>query len=583
MAHDPYGAFRREAAALLEQALHSLGHADAVEEVPSRLAPAVAGKGDFAYPCFPLAKIARKAPPAIAKEIADALPPHGNFEVAVEGGYVNFRIRARPLVHDTLAAVERLGADFGAHPATGERVIVEHTSANPNGPFHVGRARNPIVGDTLARVLRAAGHAVTTEYYVNDMGKQVAILAWGLENLKPSDVPPAERAKIDHQKVAYYQRANVLMEEKPETAEAINGMLKRFEEGDLDHARRFREAAGAVLAGMRESLARLNVEMDSYFWESDLVRAGDVKPVVDALKKSEHAGTEDGAWFIDLEPFNLGGGVKKWFFLRKDGTSLYTTRDLAYHRNKFERADRLVNVLGEDHRLTMDQLSVALGLVGVERRPEVVWISFVSLPEGKMSTRRNRVVFIDDLLDEAVARAYEEVKKRRGDELSEDAMRRIAEIVGIGALRFNISSVQAEKSITFRWEEALNFEGDSAPFVQYAHARAAGILERAGDVDEGSPAEHAETLTHPSEVALVKAVARLPSVVADAAQGLRIHPVAGYAVELANAFNAFYRDCPVASAEDPRLKAARVALVKAAKSALAKSLDLLGVAAPDSM
>ena len=583
MAHDPYGAFRREAAALLEQALHSLGHADAVEEVPSRLAPAVAGKGDFAYPCFPLAKIARKAPPAIAKEIADALPPHGNFEVAVEGGYVNFRIRARPLVHDTLAAVERLGADFGAHPATGERVIVEHTSANPNGPFHVGRARNPIVGDTLARVLRAAGHAVTTEYYVNDMGKQVAILTWGLQNLKSDEVPQAERDKVDHRLVPYYQKANVLLEERPEVAEAINGSLKRFEEGDREVAKAFRESASRVLEGMKESLARLNVTMDSFAWESDYVLRGDVTPIVETLKKSESASQDEtGAWGIDLSGFGIAGKNPRWTFLRRDGTSLYTTRDLAYHQDKFRRADRLVNILGEDHKLTMQQLNIALDILGVERDPEVVWISFVSLPEGKMSTRRNRVVFIDDLLDEAVARAYEEVKVRRGEELSETEMRRIAEAVGVGALRFNIASVQAEKSITFRWEDALNFEGASAPFVMYSHARAASILEKLETPADSSRTPKWELLTHESELALVRAIARFPTVVADSAESLRIHQVAGYAVEVANAFNQFYRDCPVARAE-PDLKEARTALVRAAKTALHNALTLLGIEALETM
>ncbi|MHB8604801.1 MAG: arginine--tRNA ligase [Thermoplasmatota archaeon] len=584
---DPLGEVRAEAAALLEEALNSLGYAPAaVDDAPSRLADAAPGRGDFAFPAFSLAKTARKAPAAIAAEIAGALPASPRFSAKAEGGYVNFSVDAAHLVPATLKSVAHLKRAFGHAEPTGRTVILEHTSANPNGPFHVGRARNPIVGDTLARILRASGETVTTEYYVNDMGKQVAILAWGLANVSAAEAPPPERQKIDHQKVAYYQKANEKMEADPAVAAAINGLLAKFEAGDEGVAHEFREAASLVLQGMRESLARLHVNMDSYFWESELVRTGEVKLVLDRLRKSAFAREEDGAWYLELESFGIAGKSTRWTFQRSDGTSLYTTRDLAYHENKFKRGDRAVNVLGEDHKLTMQQLGIALREIGTERAPEVVWIAFVSLPEGKMSTRRNRVVFIDDLMDEAVARAYEEVKRRRGDELPEARLREIAELVGIGALRFNIAGVQSEKAITFRWEDALNFEGDSAPFVQYAHARATNILVKAGVREEEHHLFHAghyDRLVHPSEVALAKAIARLPRVVADAAQGLKTHPVVGYAGELAIAFNAFYRDCSVLEAESEATRVARLDLTRAARVALANTLDLLGIDAPDSM
>ncbi len=584
--HDPLGEFRSEAVALLQEALHSLRYdPTVVADVPTRLAPAPVGKGDFTLACFPVAKVARKAPPAIAQEVAAAVPASSRLVFTAEGAYVNVRIDPRALADVSLKSVAHHAPRYGSFPATGASVILEHTSANPNGPFHVGRARNPILGDTLARVLRAAGHAVTTEYYVNDMGKQVAILAWGVANLKPSDVTAPEREKIDHVKVGYYQKANEIMEKDPKVAEAIHESLRRFEAGDEAAAFAFREAASLVLKGMRESMERLGVRMDSFYWESDLVRSGEVARVVESLKRAPVAAEEEGAWFLDLAEHGIAGQSKKWFFLRRDGTSLYTTRDLAYHRNKFSRADRLVNVLGEDHKLTMQQLAIALEYLGEDRVPEVVWYAFVSLPEGKMSTRRGRVVFIDDLMDEAQERALHEVRVRRSGELSEDEMTRVSEIVGIGALRFNILSVQAEKGITFRWEDALNFEGASAPFVQYAHARAASILEKAG----GAPKHgllhlrHHERLTHPSEEALVKQIARLPGLVRECAEGLKSHPLTSYAVELAMAFNAFYRDCPVLTAEDAATRDARLELVDATRTTLASALHLLGIVAPDTM
>ncbi|MEA3201351.1 MAG: arginyl-tRNA synthetase [Thermoplasmata archaeon] len=577
--HDPLGSFRDEAVFLLEEALHSLRQDEARAGARAALAPAPAGKGDFTYAVFPLAKAMRQAPAAIAQQVAAAIPASPRLAVKAEGPYVNFSAAPEALARATLESVRTLGVRYGTHAATGERVIVEHTSANPNGPFHVGRARNPIVGDTTARVLRAAGAEVTTEYYVNDMGKQVAILNWGLKNLKPADVTPSDRDKVDHQHVGYYQKANDLQEKDPQVAAQIGASLHKFEAGDRGTAQAFREAVTLVLTGMRESLARMNVTMDRYSWESEYVFNGATSEVVEKLKKVPIAHQDEtGSWYLDLAAYGIAGRSSRWTFLRKDGTSLYTTRDLAYHQDKFRRADRCVNVLGEDHKLTMQQLDIALDLLGVARHPEVLWISFVSLPEGKMSTRRNRVVFIDDLMDEAVARAREEVEKRR-PEIAEEEKARIAEVVGIGALRFNIVRVQSEKSITFRWEDALSFEGDSAPFVMYAHARAHSILAKAGSVGFAD----ASLLRHESERALVTAIARFPGQIRTAAAELRPHAMAGHAVELAGAFNAFYRDCPVMLADNPPLRDARLALVEAARQALHNALGILGIVAPESM
>ncbi|HET6404243.1 MAG TPA: arginine--tRNA ligase [Candidatus Thermoplasmatota archaeon] len=579
MTHDPLGKLRDDVAFLLEEALHSLRLEEARAGVRKALQLAPPGKGDFAYPCFPLAKAMRKSPADAAKELVAALPPRAGVTAVAEGPYVNFTADPRALARDTLAAVES-GLRYGTHPSNGTPVIVEHTSANPNGPFHVGRARNPIVGDTLARTLRAAGYDVTTEYYVNDMGKQVAILNWGLRNLRREELPPTDRAKVDHQNVGFYQKANELQEADPAIAAAIGASLHRFENGDRATADEFREAVTLILTGMRESLARMNVHMDRYSYESEYVFNGSVQEVVKRLKGTPLAREdESGSWYLDLESYGIAGRNSRWTFLRKDGTTLYTTRDLAYHQDKFQRAQLVVNVLGEDHKLTMQQLDIALDLLGVNKHPEVLWISFVSLPEGKMSTRRNRVVFIDDLLDESVARAREEVDKRR-PELSEAERDRIAEVVGIGAVRFNIARVQTEKSIVFRWEDALNFEGDSAPFVQYAHARASSILRKAAEA--GARIGGEPGLAHASEVELVKAIAKLPYVVREAAELRRIHMLPAYAVELTNAFNAFYRDCPV-MVEDEGVRAPRLALVRAAKVAIANTLGLLGIEAPESM
>jgi arginyl-tRNA synthetase len=575
---DPLDRFRDEARRGLEAALSRLDLEDAVDLDEVLETPDGDGHGDLALPCFPLASAASRDPAEIASDLASSLPDVEGVSARAEGPYLNFTWDEEALRYGVLDVVMWEGVDYGAQPPRDERVIVEHTSANPNGPFHVGRARNPVLGDSVARLLRFCGYDVHTEYYVNDMGRQVALLTWGLDNIEGEDLPAPDRAKPDHDLVRYYQAANERAEEDEAVGDEVDDLLRRMEAGDEEVAQRFREAASTVLDGLRESLSQVDVALDDYVWESSFVRDGGVDEVVDALRDHEAADEDGGAWFVDMEEWGVEGKDTRWFFTREDGTTLYTTRDLAYHMDKFERGDRAVDLLGEDHKLTMRQLEVALDLLGAEGEVEPVWISFVTLPEGSMSTREGRLVTLDDLLDEAERRAYEEVKERRGDELSAGEMWEIAEAVGVGAVRFNIARVRPEKGITFRWEEALNFEGASAPFCQYAHARAAGILETAEQAAEPELGE----LGHASTDALVAEMARFPEVVRRCEESLAVHPVASYAIDLANAFNAFYRDCPVAEADDG-LREARLEVVRAAKQVLENALHLLGVPAPDSM
>jgi len=578
MTYRPLKAFRDAAAAALAGGLRQLGVKD-IGTALNALELAPEGKGDFTFPAYGLAKELRRAPDKIASELVAAINVGEPFQgVMAVGPYLNFTIRPEALTKAVLATVLEDKTLFGTEPDNGKRVILEHTSANPNGPFHVGRARNPIIGDTLARILRGAGFDVETQYYVNDIGKQVALLVWGFSKFKPEELPPLERQKPDHDAVRYYQKASALMETDKSVDGEVGKLLNAYEKGDDTVGERFRKASQRVLDGMRASLARINVVVDHYVWESQFVEDKSAEGVVKALMAAKCAGEEDGAHYLDLKEYGIHGKETRFFFTRKDGTTLYTTRDVAYHLYKLAHCDHAVNILGEDHKLEAKQMSVALQLVGSSKMPEAVFYSFVSLPEGKMSTRRNLVVYLDDLVDEAVELAYEEVKKRRTD-LTEERMRQIAEIVGVGALRYNVIRVQPEKQIVFKWEEALNFEGNSAPFIQYSHARCCSILQKAGgysDWDEN-------VLTSPQEMELVRMLARYPEVVLDAARQRRPHLIAMYAHEAAAALNQFYKACPVLKAETDALRNSRLALVDSSRWVLRNSLTLLGIAAPEEM
>lgn len=541
--------------------------------------------GDFAFPCFFLASELKKSPNDIAKNLVDILSKEITKskwveKIETQGAYVNFYLDKKNLNISTLKSILDKKDEYGHLEKKKKKVIVEHTSANPNGPLHVGRARNPIIGDTIVRLFKAAGYNVESQFYLDDMGKQVAILAWGVNNIDSKNIPKSKYDKPDHKTVGFYQEASKLMKEDEEVADEISEIVRRSEEGDEKAIDSVHKAYSPVLKGMNESLSRININIDNYVPESNFVKDKSVDSVIDKLKKSKYCDIEGGAYFLDMEPFGIQGRNTNFFFVRKDGTTLYATRDIAYHLWKAKNADMLVNILGEDHKLESKQVEIALNLVDSKMIPKVIFYSFVSLPGGKMSTRQARVVYLDELIDECVKCAYDEVKKRRGKELSEKEMQKISEIIGIGALRYNIIKVQPEKDIVFKWEEALNFEGNAAPFIQYAHARACSILSKkeddAKDID-------ALLLNHESEINLVKKLAEFPIVIEDSCEGCKPHSIANYLFEVASSFNQFYRDCPVIPEKNIKLRNTRLALVDATRIVLRNGLDLLGIAAPEEM
>ena len=581
--------FRSEVEDALEDALAALdfptgdlGIEQPPEDVDAILASSVA---------FRLAGEAGAPPPKVATDLADAIDA-GSYDYIADaepmGPYVNFTA-SDAYYAETLDAAQ--SEEFGRLEPRDESVVVEHTSANPTGPVHVGRARNPIIGDAVARILDFAGYDVSRHYYVNDAGRQLAVFTWAYENVDEEELPEPEREKPDYDLVRYYRAGNAFLEEgdPDEVAEAeteIQAIMQGLEEGDEATYERVSVVVDTVLAGMRETLARLPAAFDEFVKETRFIEDGSTADVAERLKAMDEAALEEGAWQLDLSEF---GFEKKLVFLRSDGTSLYTTRDLAHHEWKFDNYDRAVTVIGEDHKLQADQLRHTLELLGNDTEGlDQLFFSWVNLPGGEgMSTRAGTGIDLDDLLDEAVDRAREEVESRidsriRNDELDESDVERIARQVGIGAVRYDIVSKQPTKAITFEWDRALDFEAQSAPYVQYVHARTCGIISEADgevptDVD-------ASLLDVPEERALLEEIARFSGVIEEAADGLEPHTVATYTRSFAETFNAFYRECPVLADDvDADLRAARLALVAAARHAIGNALRVLGVEAPESM
>jgi len=527
-------------------------------------------RGDFAFPCYSLSPILEKDPESIAEMIAlDMELERGKVDQT--GPYLNFKIDDQYLSKETINGCLKYKEKFGELPAKKKKIIIEHTSANPNGPLHVGRARNPIIGDTLARVYKKIGYDVERQYYVNDIGRQMAILTWGRENLDEEDLPPPEREKEDYDLVRYYQRTNQMLEEEEGLEREIREIIRSMERGDKEVFNLLKKNSDAVLSGITRSLKRLNINFDSYQYESTFIEDGSVERVIERLSKLEETEHEEGALYFSL-------GNNEIFITREDGTNLYPTRDIAYHIWKAERADTLIDILGEDHKTHGEFMKEALHALEVEPLPVIVFHSFVSFEGEEMSTRKGTYVTLDEFMDTSEEKARDEILKRRED-LSEGEVGDIAEKVGLSAVRYNVIRVQPGKPIDFKWDEALNFQGDSAPFIQYSYARAHGIIDKS-DEEVRQKELNLEELED-GEVQLLKKIAELPLTLRKAADSNAPHKVARYAHQLAAEFNQFYRDYPVLESEDKRKE--RLAIVKSFTYSMESVLDTLGMKKPKKM
>ncbi len=511
---------------------------------------------------FDLAR-ARKMPPArIAGELAallEADPELKPVVVTAKGPYLNFNVPLSDL-QDALRNAVRPG--YGTLPAKTDRIVLEHTSANPNGPLHVGHIRNSIIGDTLARCFRKAGYPLDVQYYVNDMGRQIAIVVWGIDRLESGETG---NEKPDHHIARIYIQANRELEADPALSQGVEALMKLVEEGHAETVAKFRSAVSRCLDGFRVTMARLNVCHDRFVWESDFVRNGDTPRLIGRLKHLPQYRVEDEKVALDL---SAEGFEKEYVLKRSDGTSVYAARDLAYHIWKGRNFDRIIDVLGADHKLIGAQLSATLRILG-ERPPEIVHFEFVSLPEGSMSTRAGKFVSADELMDEVARQAFSEVTTRR-PELSEESRWEIAVAVAIGAIRYDIVKISPEKATVFDWKEALNFERQSGPYIQYAYARACSILEKAGEFEE------AYELANEREIGVARQVAKFPVVIDSVVTELKPHLLAAYARELADLFNAFYHFEPVIKSEGTT-RQSRLTLVKAVKNTLKEALETLGI------
>lgn len=532
--------------------------------------------GDVAIPMFLPARKLGTTPPALAEAVVDRVQFGNEVRSAVAAGpYVNLkldrRVFARRIVHTILAD----GAHFGSgHSGRGQRVVIEHTSINPNASPHVGRARCAMIGDSLARLFRFEDYEVAVHYYVNDMGRQIGLLVLVAEEL--------EDLTFD-QILEAYVRANTRAEQDPAFAEAGYALLAKMEEGDPQIAAKFRAVTDLCLEGQLAVLARIGASYDVFDHESKYVKDPRLEGVLDALRARGAVFTDDEQRLVvDLAKLGHTQEEGRFFVLmRANGSSMYGYRDLAYNMDKEELgADINLIVLGEDHKLYAQQLAMILEAAG-HCAPEAVYYSYILLKEGKMSTRQGKVVLLADFLDQATALAGDRVAEQCTD-LSPEEQQAIARQVAVAAIRFAVLRVGPNKNVTFDMDDALSFQGDTGPYIQYSCARINSILRKysAALPEQPAPVFPVET---DAEWALLTTLAEFPGVAAGALRQRNCAPIAVFALDVAHAFTTFYHDCPVLAAETPPLIQARIQICQATLQTLKNALGILGIEAPERM
>ena len=540
-------------------------------EVPLSKPPDSA-MGDYAVPCFRLAREVGTPPVPLAQQLRDHLRQRdlaalGIAGVEAQGPYLNVFLAKGDLAERVIGEVLEAGAGYGAGGSgLGKRALVEHTSINPNAPPHLGRARNAWIGDTLVRLLRFEGYALEARFFVNDVGRQIALLVLGV----------GDRGPDFQQLLEIYVATNRRLEQDPALEREVNLLLERLESGDRETRAAFRRVVEISVHGMRELFGDAGVRYDRFDYESDYLTPERHRQIVDELRATGKLfEDEHGRLVLDLEGFKLPSRNPVLVITRGNKTSLYVLRDIAYTLDKMAAASDLnLVVLGEDQKLYHRQLQAALKLLG-SAAPDPVHYSFVLLGKGSMSTRQGNLVLLEDFVAEARRKAGAALAAR-GHAVDPT----VARAVAYSALKYSFLKVANDKQVLFDWDKAMAFEGESGPYLLYSHARICSILRKYGK--PLPPWAEFSALEAAEEAELVKLLAELPDQVARALRVRSPHVIAGYTFAVARQFSTFYHACPILQAASP-LREARLLLAAATRQVLANCLGLMGIDALERM
>lgn len=569
--------FYREAAKLLSKALGDA--APPVSDIQALLErPQREEHGDIAFPCFQVAKALRKAPPAIAQELAARMEASPHFEaVKAVGPYLNFQLSAEAaftIVTEVFQKKEAFGKNSSG---AGKRVLVEYSSPNVAKELHIGHFRNTILGQSIYNIYKATGHDVISINHLGDWGSQFGKVAYGF--LKYGNEEEMRENPLEYLTKLYVRVSNEA-EQDPNIEREARLLFKKIEEKDPELTGLWKKFCDVSIEGLKRVYARLGVHFDHYIGESFYVDK--IEPLLKELRAKNLLELSEGAQVVQL-----GENVPPCLILTSDGTSLYATRDLAaaIWRHKQFQFERCLYVVGNEQQLHLRQVFTVLKMMGYSWADQLVHVNYglYRFKEGKFSTRKGRVILAEEVLNEAREKALTLMNQKNPELRSKEEA---AEIVGVGAVVFNDLSTDRLKDVEFDWDRILDFEGDTGPYLQYSYARASSILRQAeakGFRPE-NPSGSAQLASSDAALALMKQFGRLETSLEGA---LRLHKpsiVANYALDLAKAFNGFYRKVRVLDeASSPQEIAYKLGLVWAFRQTLHNALALLCMKAPEEM
>lgn len=554
--------------------------------------------GQLTIVTFPITRYSKKSPEQTAEDLGRYLqaqiPQIDSYNVIK--GFLNLVLSDAywiGLFRDTVSS-----ADFGFFPANGRNIMVEYSSPNTNKPLHLGHIRNNLLGYSVAEILKAYGYNVIKANLVNDRGIHIckSMLAW--QRWGNGETPASANIKGDHLVGKYYVLFDQKYKGEIEDLMASQGqteadakknaplmvaaqeMLQKWEAGDPETLELWRRMNGWVYEGFDKTYARMGVDFDKYYYESDTYLLG--KDIVqEGLDKGLFFSKEDGSVWVDL----TDEGLDEKLVLRHDGTSVYITQDLGTAQLKFDdfKIDESIYVVGNEQDYHFKVLFLILKKLGKPWAEGLFHLSYgmVDLPSGKMKSREGTVVDADDLMDEMFETAKqrtEELGKTAG--LPDDEKNKLYEMIGMGALKYFLLKVEPKKRLLFDPEESIDFQGHTGPFIQYTHARIQSVLTKG----EYTPrdAENPPTLTN-SELELIHHLSNFPSTIAAAAKEYSPALISNYAFELAKLYNKFYHEEPILKSEDETIRLFRLDLSATTARIIARSMGLLGIAVPDRM